>query len=115
LLEGVSTHNRPKSTAYNNLGLGQYAAEERYMARGSVIMLSLVSRFGALGCTTGRAADLGGHAPPPPRLNIYSHRASMGAGPGRMDPSGVALDTDAYVRHEHLTDNAAHLGVNLRF
>ena len=85
------------------------------MARGSVIMLSWASRFGALGCPTGRAAHLGGLAPPPPRLNTSSYRALMGTGPGRMDPSGVVLGRNAYVRHDHLTDNAICLGANLRF
>jgi hypothetical protein len=31
-----------------------------------------------------------------------------------MDPSGVALDRNPYVRHDHLTDNAICFGVNLR-
>jgi outer membrane immunogenic protein len=34
---------------------------------------------------------------------------------GRTDLSGVALDTNTYAWHDHLTDNVVRLGVNFRF
>jgi outer membrane immunogenic protein len=34
---------------------------------------------------------------------------------GRADVSGVALDTNTYAWHDHLTDNVVRLGVNFRF
>jgi len=47
------------------------------MARGPVIMLFA---FGALGCGTARAADLGGYAPPPAPVYIDSRPALMWTG-----------------------------------
>jgi outer membrane immunogenic protein len=34
---------------------------------------------------------------------------------GRVDLSGVALDTNTYIWRDHLTDNVVRLGVNFRF
>jgi outer membrane immunogenic protein len=34
---------------------------------------------------------------------------------GRVDFSGVALDTNTYAWHDHLTDNVLRLGINYRF